>query len=278
MPQPTPQQRYRRRRTGLVFIPPILFFAIGSWLLAQDNPAISPSSTASSPTATDSPSTTPQPTPSSNRVDELRPQIDVVSSELYLVNKVRPFEPLDYQPDDLVQIATTDALDNSRGLQLRLQAATALAELADAMVDADIGQLFVNSAFRSYETQSDLFAAKVEQYGEAKALVHSARPGHSEHQSGLAVDVSLVGGSCAILACFGQTEAGVWLAENSWRYGFIIRYPDGWQPTTGYTYEPWHLRYVGLEVATLYRESRAGTLEDFWGLPPAPDYLDRVDR
>lgn len=262
----------------MVFIPPIVLFAAGIWLLTQDNAATTPSANSPSVSASSSEvapggTESEQPSLNPNRVDELRPQIDLVDSELYVVNKTRPFEPLEYEPADLIEIPASDALDNSRGLQLRAAAASALAELATGMVGEDIGQLFVNSAFRSYQTQVELFAAKVEQYGEQKALVHSAKPGHSEHQSGLAVDVSVVGGGCAILACFGQTEAGIWLAENSWRYGFIIRYPDGWQPTTGYTYEPWHLRYVGPEVAALYRESRKGTLEDFWGLPPAPDYL-----
>ena len=262
----------------MVFIPPIVLFAAGIWLLTQDNAATTPSANSPSVSASSSEVTpggteSEQPSLNPNRVDELRPQIDLVDSELYVVNKTRPFEPLEYEPADLIEIPASDALDNSRGLQLRAAAASALAELATGMVGEDIGQLFINSAFRSYQMQVELFAAKVEQYGEQKALVHSAKPGHSEHQSGLAVDVSVVGGGCAILACFGQTEAGIWLAENSWRYGFIIRYPDGWQPTTGYTYEPWHLRYVGLEVAALYRESRKGTLEDFWGLPPAPDYI-----
>ena len=248
----------------------MLMFAFGAYLL-WFTPSESPS-----PTPTATASATPTPTPSdpiAQRIAELRPQIDQPGSTLYLVNKTRPFNPLDYEPADLVEIPSSESIDNSRGLELAAPAASALADLADAMLADGVGQLFINSAFRSYETQVDLFAAKVEQYGEEKALIHSAKPGHSEHQSGLAVDVSLAGGSCAILACFGQTEAGKWLAENGWQFGFIIRYPDGWQPTTGYTYEPWHLRYVGAEVSTLFRDSRKGTLEDFWGLPPAPDYL-----
>lgn len=250
-------------------------FAAGAWLFAIGQPTPTATPTASDPTASGSAAASPtasDPSETANRVDELRPLIDLVASELYVVNKMRPFEPLEYEPTDLVTIPEGDSLDNSRALQLRENAAAALAELAEAMAEAGVGQLFVNSAYRSYQTQVDLFAEKVEQYGEAKALVHSAKPGHSEHQTGLAADVSVVGGGCAILACFGQTEGGRWLAENGWRYGFIVRYPDGWKNTTGYTYEPWHLRYLGVEVAKLYNESRKGTLEDFWGLPPAPDY------
>lgn len=248
-----------------MFLPPIVMFALGFWLFSQGHSGeVDP---------TTSPNTTAEPTTTVERIDALRPLIDDPTSELYVVNKTRPFEPVDYQPENLVVVPGSEALDNSRGQQLAAPAAAALAKLAEAMQQEGFKPLFINSAFRSYQTQVDLFQAKIEQYGEEKALVHSAKPGHSEHQSGLAVDVSEQGGSCAILACFGQTEAGKWLAENSWRYGFIIRYPDGWQPTTGYTYEPWHLRYLSVEVATMYRESRKGTLEDFWGLPPAPDYL-----
>lgn len=275
MPKPTPVQRLRRRRAGLVFVPPLVMFAFGAYLL-WFAPNESPAATETVPTAptpTASASTIPDPSDSIvQRIAELRPEIDQAGSILYLVNKTRPFDPVDYEPADLVEIPNSESIDNSRGLELAAPAASALADLAEAMQTDGVGQLFINSAFRSYETQVDLFAAKVEQYGEKKALIHSAKPGHSEHQSGLAVDVSLAGGSCAILACFGQTEAGKWLAENGWQFGFVIRYPDGWQTTTGYTYEPWHLRYVGVEVATLFHESRKGTLEDFWGLPPAPDY------
>lgn len=276
MPKPTLQQRYRRRRAGLVFIPPLLMFAAGAWLLGQATDAGTPTGSAGSSAATNSAAETTEPQPTTDpglaRIAELRPLIDEVGSELYVVNKLRPLAPPDYEPADLTQPTSSESLDNSRGQQLTRAASAALAELSAEMHASGLGLLFVNSGYRSYQTQVDLFQAKIEQYGEAKALLHSAKPGHSEHQTGLAVDVSMVGQGCAILACFGSTEAGKWLAEEGWRHGFIVRYPDGWQPTTGYTYEPWHLRYVGPEVAELYQLSRKGTLEDFWGLPPAPDY------
>jgi len=75
------------------------------------------------------------------------------------------------------------------------------------------------------------------------------------------------------MQCFGNTEAGIWVAENAWRFGYLVRYEQDQTPITGYTYEPWHLRYVGKELAERYKMGDYKTLEEFWGLPPAADYL-----
>ena len=77
---------------------------------------------------------------------------------------------------------------------------------------------------------------------------------------------------CAIQECFGATPQGLWLAANSYRFGFILRYPAGKRAVTGYIFEPWHFRYVGVELATEMHETGIATLEEFFGLPPAPDY------
>jgi D-alanyl-D-alanine carboxypeptidase len=102
----------------------------------------------------------------------------------------------------------------------------------------------------------------------------SARPGHSEHQLGLAADFSVKGQGCVIMVCFGKTEAGIWLAENVHQYGFVLRYPKGYKPITGFQYEPWHFRYVGVELATEMKTKGIKTLEEFWGLESAPDYTE----
>jgi D-alanyl-D-alanine carboxypeptidase len=136
------------------------------------------------------------------------------------------------------------------------------------------GQMFVNSAYRSFEYQEGLFVDKVAQYGEAEALVRSAKAGHSEHQTGLAVDVSVPAQGCAIMQCFGDTVAGKWIAEHSWKFGYIVRYERDTTSVTGYTYEPWHLRYVGLEIAKMYAENGIQTLEEFWGFPAAESYSE----
>ena len=77
-----------------------------------------------------------------------------------------------------------------------------------------------------------------------------------------------------IMVCFGKSEAGRWLAENAHEYGFILRYPKGYKNVTGFQYEPWHFRYVGIELATEMKTKGIKTLEQFWGLDPAPDYTE----
>lgn len=103
--------------------------------------------------------------------------------------------------------------------------------------------LFVVSGFRSYDLQKSLYDSYVEADGKAAADRYSARPGHSEHQSGLAFDLNSVEDD------FAYTAEGKWLAANCWKYGFIIRYPQNKESVTGYMYEPWHVRYVGKTVS-----------------------------
>jgi D-alanyl-D-alanine carboxypeptidase len=212
------------------------------------------------------------PTFSIRSSDWMRVKLNDPSSVFVVVNKQRQINPKKFAPSDLIKVESSETLDNSRKLVLSIAAANALEEMARGLSAAGEGKLFLNSAYRSYDIQADLFISKAKQYGKAEALLRSARAGHSEHQTGLAADVSVPEQGCAILACFGNTSAGKWIQENSWRYGFIVRYLESTTAITGYSYEPWHLRYVGLEVARLYNESGIQTLEEFWGLPAAPDY------
>jgi len=188
-----------------------------------------------------------------------------------VVNKQRPLDPIDYTPETVV--VSSEFLDNGRDIELAPVAAEAMINMGKAAVDEGIGKLKLNSGFRSYEYQAELFIAKIGQYGEAEALERSAKAGHSEHQTGLAIDVSKPSEGCEIMQCFGNTEAGIWVAENAWRFGYLVRYEQDQTPITGYTYEPWHLRYVGKELAERYKMGDYKTLEEFWGLPPAADYL-----
>lgn len=119
-------------------------------------------------------------------------------------------------------------------------------EAWNAMVAAakeDGISLWIVSGFRSYETQRTIYNNYVANNGQASADTYSARPGHSEHQTGLAFDINQISYS------FGETAAGKWVAEHGAEYGFIIRYPQEKQHITGYVYEPWHLRYLGTELA-----------------------------
>ena len=119
--------------------------------------------------------------------------------------------------------------------------------------------LCVYSGFRSYDYQKQLYNNYVSVYGREAADTFSARAGHSEHQTGLAIDVNCADDS------FDGTPEALWLAENSWKYGFIIRYPKGKQHITGYKYEPWHVRYLGRKVAEKVYCSGL-TLEEYLGI------------
>lgn len=115
------------------------------------------------------------------------------------------------------------------------------------------------SGFRTYNHQSGLYNGYVNQYGVALADTISARPGHSEHQSGLAFDVGAIDNN------YGDTNEGIWLKNNAHKYGFIIRYPKGKEYITGYSYEPWHIRYVGVDAST-YIYNNNLTLEEYLGI------------
>lgn len=114
------------------------------------------------------------------------------------------------------------------------------------------------SGFRSYGEQTEVYAGWYEEYADEADRV-SARPGHSEHQLGLAIDVN------SIEFTFADTPEGLWLAENCWKYGFIIRYKEGTEHITGYMYEPWHIRYLGNELAEEVHFSGL-TLEEYLGI------------
>lgn len=105
------------------------------------------------------------------------------------------------------------------------------------------------SGYRSYDYQKNLYSNYVKKHGEAIANTFSAKPGHSEHQTGLAFDVGAIDDN------YGKTKEGEWLAQNAHLYGFIIRYPKGKQSITGYKYEPWHIRYLGKDLATKVYQS-----------------------
>jgi D-alanyl-D-alanine carboxypeptidase len=134
-----------------------------------------------------------------------------------------------------------------------------------------MGTLCLNSGYRSYKTQVNTYANALRLYGKKVAEALAAHPGHSEHQTGLAADVSTTALGCRI-GNFGASKTSTWIAANAHKYGFIVRYPNNMQKITGYQYEPWHLRFVGVELATQMKTQKILTLEQFWQLPAAPNY------
>lgn len=175
---------------------------------------------------------------------------------LVLVNKKRRL-PADYVPLDLVKPNIPFAASAYNRL-LRQEAAVALEGLFDLAKQEDIKLVGV-SGYRSYSTQQRIFARKAALQGEDVANLSSARPGQSEHQTGLAMDISKDG---SLTQSFGKTREGMWVANNAPLFGFIIRYPEGKDYVTGYIYEPWHLRYVGVEAALEISEKKM-TLEEY---------------
>ena len=130
-----------------------------------------------------------------------------------------------------------------------------------AAAKADGLNIYISSGFRSYSYQKTLYNNYVNRDGVVAADTYSARAGHSEHQSGLAFDVNTINDS------FANTEEGKWLNDNCYKYGFILRYPNGKSDETGYQYEPWHFRYVGVELAEkLYNNGNWITVEDYFGI------------
>lgn len=121
--------------------------------------------------------------------------------------------------------------------------------------------IYASSGYRSYSNQKYIYENYVSMDGKENADRYSARAGYSEHQTGLAIDVNTID------MTFDNTSESVWLRENAYKYGFIIRYPKGKEEITGYMYEPWHIRYVGKELSNkLYKDGSYITLEEYYGI------------
>ena len=180
-----------------------------------------------------------------------------IIDNVLLVNKHHPL-PASYTPQDLVDIG-----DNE---QMQKEAAQAFLALQKAcQVETGI-ELVPTSGYRSYETQKLLFAKYSQKDGEELADTYSARPGKSEHQTGLAVDI----GDRAHIHLsfekeFADLPAGIWLKDNAYHFGFILRYKEGFEDITGYQFEPWHFRYVGSTLAEELYVREDDVLETYLG-------------
>lgn len=186
-----------------------------------------------------------------------------------VVNKSRPLDPMQYEPSTLTGAALAATTGSDR---LRTDASEALGALARAAAESGAGVVGMNNGYRSYNLQVSTYDGFVDAEGVEGADQGSARAGFSEHQTGLAVDVVACDESCGDIDAFGGTAQAAWVQEHAWEYGFVVRYESGASDRTGYMPEPWHLRFVGPQVAAAYHEGGYHTLEEFFALPAAPDY------
>lgn len=183
----------------------------------------------------------------SSAASELFPAYDP-ASRLVLVNREHPIA-YDYVPEPLIEPDVPVAPNKDGYVLLRPEAASALKRLFDAAGKAG-HTLYAVSGYRSYALQKSVFRRKVGEVGERAAMRTVAPPGTSEHQTGLVMDIN---GETTLkkglVPAFGASPEGKWVRDNAHRFGFIIRYPEEKTEITGYSWEPWHLRYVGEAAA-----------------------------
>ncbi|WP_185714995.1 M15 family metallopeptidase [Gulosibacter macacae] len=233
--------------------------------------ALTPTSTSTpTPTTTATPTATPSPTPTPTPTTTSQFDFTSSSSLTVLVNRDRGLDPVDYAPANLV--AMTDiGISSMNEHSLRAEAADAIVAMF-AAAEAQGIILDMTSGYRDAGLQQQLYDRAVETDGPDYAKQYVAPAGHSEHQTGLAADISAPDQEpdCILDTCFGQTQAGQWLAAHAGEYGFILRYPEGLAGTTGYEYEPWHFRFIGVDAAAAYAASGATTYEEFVAASTTP--------
>lgn len=179
-----------------------------------------------------------------------------------IVNKQRAL-PEGYEPKDLVEPKVPFSFDEPNEKRfMRKEAAEALEKLF-ARADSEGVELRAVSGYRSYARQKVIYDTKVRKSGEEEAARLVSIPGNSEHQTGLSIDVSSPSVGNGLEENFGDSSEGKWLAEHAPEYGFVIRYPDGDEAKTGYAYEPWHIRYVGKDIAPDLAASEL-TIEEYF--------------
>lgn len=187
-----------------------------------------------------------------------------------IVNKHNSL-PEKYVPSDLTAPNVRLRLNaNEEQMKLAKPAHKDLVAMFEA-AKRDGVMLVFGSGYRSGELQREFYTQYVAQDGQKAADRLSARPGHSEHQTGLALDLVSDSNECYLETCWAKTREGKWVAKHAHTYGFIIRYPNHQEQTTGYKYEPWHIRFVGKDLSQKIYDS-GKTLEEYFGLEPAPDY------
>ncbi|WP_104042506.1 M15 family metallopeptidase [Arthrobacter sp. ZGTC412] len=235
------------------------------------SPSLSPSPITTTEATTAAPAP-PEPSPTPSPSSALPRQFSLTNpaSPWLIVNKRRPLVPADYVPADLVQPAVASTVSGEAAM-LNSTTAAAAEEMFEAAARDGVAMVLA-SGYRSYGTQVATYNGYVASRGQADADTASARPGYSEHQTGWAFDIADGGGVCSFQPCFADQPAAVWAKANGHRFGFVVRYPWMLHPLTGYYYEPWHLRYIGVEAATDMSKRGINTLEEYFGVGAAPGY------
>ena len=208
----------------------------------------------------------PKPTPTAKKtlapvlpIDLNLNSIDDPTSFWVVIDKLRAIQPESFVPKDLIVVPVVRKYDT----MMRKPAAEALKQMFDAYKAQTGRGLKALSGYRSYAAQKAAFDGD---------YTLSALPGHSEHQSGMAIDIGATSGKCPVYDCFAYEPESQWMEANAWQYGFIQRYPKGKENITGYQYEPWHYRFVGVPLATRMHNAGVQSLEEEFGLPAAAKY------
>ena len=217
-----------------------LLTIIGFILIKDSGKDIRPITSTVEPTET--PEATVEPTVEPTMDPESDPRFTSTDSVLVFANKKHKL-PDGYVPGDLVSLSVATAA-NAEGIYP-----------------------VVTTAYRGEDFQRQLYDNYVNRDGQEAADTYSSRPGYSDHQTGLAADISCEANGYNLNRDFENTAEGQWLAQHAHEYGFVMRYPDGKQDITGYMYEPWHFRYIGVEEATaLYNVDPNMTMEEYYGI------------
>ena len=193
-----------------------------------------------------------------NNQSDLSQEYGILVNKYYFLNN-------DFEPDDLVTISTKYSWGNSGSQKTRQEVYDAYLKMHKAAQSETNIYLMVMSSYRNYSDQERVYNNYKKSQGEAYADSIAARPGFSEHQTGLALDIFSLKNPTK--AQFKDSDDYKWLKENSYKYGFILRYPDGKENITGYKFESWHYRYVGKDLAAkLYNNGNWITLESYLGI------------
>ena len=188
-------------------------------------------------------------------------ETDLTKGNLILVNKFNYLSE-DYAIDDLVDMSIRYAFNDKK---IKSEVYDAFKSMANAAKEESL-TLVANSTYRTYKYQQGIYTSYKSSKGKSYADSYAARPGHSEHQTGLAIDISTLNSTTDN---FESTKEFSWLKENAYKYGFILRYPKDKEYLTGYNYESWHYRYVGIDVATKIKDENI-TFDEYYAY-----YLDK---